>query len=78
MKICSATKPAQAFNHSIGDCPQLNSYEKQHVAGFVSTDDNDIPYASTEYPEYTYDLEEEDSNCSAIEDLSLEHNTAPV
>ena len=75
-KLSSFTKPAQAFNHSIGQCPRLNSYEKQHVAGFVSTDDNDIPYASPEYPDYTYDVEEEDFNCSAIEDLSLEHTTS--
>ena len=75
-KLCSATKPNQAFNHSIADCPQLNSYERQHVAGLVSTDDGELPNSSTDYPEYVYDLEEEDSNCSTFEDLSLENSTA--
>ena len=75
-KLCSATKPSQAFTHTIGNCPQLTSYERKHVAGFVATDDNDIHCDSTDYPEYAYDLDEEESNCDIMENLSLDHTTA--
>ena len=75
-KLCSATKPSQAFTHTIGNCPQLNSYERKHVAGFVATDESDYSYAQNDYPEYAYDLDEDDSNCETLEDLSLDNTTA--